>query len=109
LGRFGTTRRFPGYKHRDVSAFRQLNHDRVGDAGTLIIFSEAGAEAARLHSDDGIDPGIIVGWAIEDLHADYRFFYRLARKGALDDEAEERRQAAGVGETGAGDHGFQFP
>ena len=49
-----------------------------------------------------------MGWAIEDLHADDSFFYGLAGKGALDDEAEERRQAAGVGETGAGDDGFQF-
>ena len=78
------------------------------DARTSIVVVQPRAEPARFDADDRIDPGIVVGRAIEDLHPDHRFFHRLSGQGALHDEAQEWRQAPGVRETRAGHYGFQF-
>jgi hypothetical protein len=45
-----------------------------GDASLQVVLGEAGAEAADLDADYGIELGVVIGGAVEDFDGDDGFF-----------------------------------
>ena len=82
----------------DVAAPRQLDVHRIVGSFEEVVALERPTEASRLYPDDGVDDGVEVLPALEDLERDRGLgqALRSPREGLLDDEAEE---VAGSGRT----------
>jgi hypothetical protein len=93
-----------------VAALGVIDANCVGAARAGVVFGEALAEAAGFDADDGVEAGVVVVVAIEDLAAENIFFdlVGFTLQVGIDGELEKAAETVGVGETGTGQDFLQM-
>jgi hypothetical protein len=59
-------RRRDGADNGHIGTFRKFKPNLIVAARTGVIFLKLRAQLAGLHADNGIDFGIVIGWAFRD-------------------------------------------
>src|ERR1700731_1799954 len=57
-----------GPEKRDVGALRQSDQNAIRPASRRVVGLQLGSQTPSLYADDGIDPGVVIRFAIEDLY-----------------------------------------
>src|ERR1700686_5653902 len=60
--------RCAGPEKRGVGPLRQSDQNAIRAASRRVVGLQLGSQTPSLYADDGIDPGVVIGFAIEHLY-----------------------------------------
>ena len=91
--------RFDGSDYGDVASLRVREPKALATAGSIVVFDESRAKAARLDPHDRIDPRVVILAAIKDLAPDYVLLdaVRASIKRTFNGKAQEATHPLGAG------------
>ena len=94
---------------RGVAALGKSDSQGVAGAVGLVVLGQLRPQAPRLHSDNRVQPRIVLRWTVEHFDAQQVLLelVALAIERALDDESQHPAEPPGVDERLAGQHVFK--